>query len=124
MRFLTQSSCSSHIDLDDHRIGDDLEGRPVLYLLAKVQHHQPVGHVRNDLEVVLDNEQRNPFLTDPAHELDHAGEAALIEPSHNFIHEQEPRPRCKGSGELEPLALSGAEPVSNRVQAVGQADKG
>ena len=75
--------------------------------------------VGDDLQVVLDNQQRNPFLTDPAHELDHAGEAALIEPAHDFIHEQEPRPRGERTGELEPLALAGAETVRNRVHAVG-----
>ena len=74
--------------------------------------------VGDDLQVVLDNKQRDPFKTDPAHEVDHAGEAALIEPAHDLIHKQEPRPRGERPGKLEPLALAGAQAVRNRVQAV------
>ena len=60
----------------------------------------------------------------PAHELDHAGQAALIEPAHHLVEQQQARPRGERAGQLEPLALACAEAIRNRVQAVREADEG
>jgi hypothetical protein len=111
------------IGLDDLRVLADLGRRALGDLGAEVQRHDAIGERHQHLHVVLDDDDGHALPPQPLDQLDQLRDGALVDAAGHLVEQQQPRPGRHRPGQLEALALPGAERVGVGLALVQQADE-
>ena len=88
-----------------------------------MQGHHPIRERHQHLHVVLDEDDGHAFAPQLFDELDEAGDGALVDAAGHLVEQQQARPGAHGPGELQALALPGAQAVGVDAPLVEQADE-
>src|SRR5690554_1278077 len=109
------------------RVGEDLLDRALLHDLPAVHHDHAVAHLRNDAEVVRDQEHRHAeTVTEPRNQLQDLGLDRHVERGGRLVGDQEVRLAGERDGDHHALALAARELMRVDIHALlrrGDADQ-
>src|SRR5262245_2081676 len=85
-----------------------------------MQRDHPMGDTHDHAHVVFDDDQRHAARVEAAHQIDQAGNAALVHAARDLVEQEQPRLDRERSRHLEPLALARGEDARVGLTAVGE----
>src|SRR5919197_2400005 len=82
--------CGPQIGLDHGAVALNVGGRPLGDLASEVEADDVVGHLHDEVHVVLDDEHREPVrVVDPPQQRCEAVDLLVVQPSCGFVEEEE-----------------------------------